>query len=170
MSDIFEKENVTEALETGVGMFGKKIRGRSKDFFGLSAQAELSIARDRRITGAMMKGVIGQFGMQNMMKGDAFFDSAAKDIQQQLKEARDEAIRARAAGEMDSYRRALQRSAELERLAQSAAIALESNMGNFWIAIGVSAAIVLGVIVAGPAGGVAAGVVGVGAKAAVRSY
>ncbi len=157
MSDIMDSGGSGEALEKGVGMFGSKIRGRAKNFFGQSAQADLAVARDRKITGAMMKGVIGQFGMKNMMKGDAFFDTAAKDVQQQLKEARDEAIRARAAGDMDSYRRALQRKAELERLAQNAKIAKESGMGNLWVGLGTAFASMFGVIAGGPIGGAIAG-------------
>ncbi|KKL52458.1 hypothetical protein LCGC14_2285270, partial [marine sediment metagenome] len=77
-----------------------------------------------------------------------FFDAAAKDVQQQLKEARDEAIRARAAGDMDSYRRALQRKAELERLAQNAKIAKESGMGNLWVGLATAFASVFGLVTA----------------------
>ncbi len=159
MSDIMDSGSSKEALETGVGMFGSKIRGRAKNFFGQSAQADLAVAHDRKVTGQMMKGVIGQFGMKNMMKGDAFFDAAAKDVQQQLKEARDEAIRARAAGDMDSYRRALQRKAELERLAQNAKIAKESGMANLWVGLATAFATVLGTIAGGPIGAAIGGAV-----------
>ncbi|KKM65769.1 hypothetical protein LCGC14_1487960 [marine sediment metagenome] len=162
MSDIFGSEDQPgkKALETGVGMFGSKIRSRAKNFFGSTAQADLATARDKKISGAMMKGAIGQFGMKNTMQGEKFFEGALKDISQQLKEARDEAIRARQSGNMDSYRQALKRKAELERLAQNAKMAKEANIGNLFVGVGTAFASLLGLVLGGPVGAAIGGAVG----------
>ena len=162
MSDIFGSEDQPgkDALETGVGMFGSKIRSRAKNFFGSTAQADLATARDKKISGAMMKGAIAQFGMKNTMQGEKFFEGALKDISQQLKEARDEAIRARQSGNMDSYRQALKRKAELERLAQNAKVAKEANIGNLFVGVGTAFASLLGLIAGGPVGAAIGGAIG----------
>lgn len=165
MIEMFQQTGDT--AEAAVGMFGSKIRGRAKDFFGISAQAEQGMYRNRQITGDMMKRSIQAFGMKSLMQGDQFFEKAMKDMQQQLREARDEAIRARQQGNMDSYRRAMQRKMELQRLAQQLESAKQSGIGNVLIGIGTAFASVLGLIIGTAVGGPAGGIAGAGGAAAL---
>lgn len=164
MSDIFQ--GAEEALGEATGQFASKIRGRAKDFFGTSAQAEQALYRKRELTGDMFRKTIRTFGMQNLTKGDQFFETSINDIQQQLKAARDEAIRARHAGNLDSYQRAQQRTMELKEMLIAVQNAKDSRLGTILTAVGIAVASVLGAklfkLINAPSGALGGVVGGVG--------
>ncbi len=146
-------------VQEATGMFASKIQGRAKEFFGTSKQAEQAMYTSHQITGDMMKRSIQQFGMQSLMQGEDFWVKSTQDIHSQLKQVRDEAIRARAQGDMDSYRRALQRQTELEQMAAESAKAQKANFGRIFTAVATAvmsvAGAIVGTAVAGPIGGAA---------------
>lgn len=163
MADMFQKTDDT--LGEATGMFQSKIQGRSKQFFGESAQSQQALYRDRKLTGDMFKQSIRTFGMKTLMQDDKFFDAQSQDIAKQLKDVRDEAIRARQQGNMDSYKRAMTRQSELQRMKMQMENSRKSRIGNILTGIGTAAATilgaVLGTIVAPGPGTVAGGAIGV---------
>ncbi len=143
--NMYGAQNIAEPMEEAVGLFSSKLKSGMKDFFGISRQSEMAMARKQKITGDVLRGAIRNFGMKNLMGGGRFYDDALKKMTEELKTITLEATRARKVNDMNAYQAASRRRVLVEQMRASVQMAKEAKVGQIFTAVAMAIAQLLGI-------------------------